>query len=353
MGGEKVGTLAIYHDISELVHARHEAEEANRAKSEFLANMSHEIRTPMNGVIGMLELALDTTIERRAARLPADFIAERRDTAGGYSTISWISRRSRLADWSLKRSTSTCERQLKIRPIHLAKRAQDKGLELACLIHPDLASDLRGDPGRIRQILTNLVGNAIKFTHQGEIVVRADPVFQTGDRVKVRFSVSDTGIGIPVERQAAIFERFTQADSSMTRKYGGSGLGLTICKQLVDAMGGRIGMESKPAIGSTFWFELEFDKQPLEKRGTAPLRMREVMMNGTRILGVDDNQTNRLVLQRMVAGFGCRIDTVGSAGKALEMLNNAHRIGDPYRAVLLDMQMPGMDGEQTARAIKY
>ncbi|MEW5939876.1 MAG: ATP-binding protein, partial [Chloroflexota bacterium] len=233
----------------------------------------------------------------------------------------------------------------------LAKRAQDKGLELACLVHPDLTSNLRGDPGRLRQILVNLVGNAIKFTHQGEIVIRAEPIAQTDDRAQIRFSVQDTGIGIPRERQAAVFDRFTQADGSTTRKYGGSGLGLAICKQLVEAMGGRIGVESEPGIGSTFWFEVGFEKRVVEKPPSAPLILGVVNLREARILGVDDNQTNR-VLTRMVEGFGARIDTVASGAKAIESLRVAHRAGNPYHVVLLDMQMPGMDGEQTARAIK-
>jgi CheY-like chemotaxis protein/HPt (histidine-containing phosphotransfer) domain-containing protein len=234
----------------------------------------------------------------------------------------------------------------------LAGRAQQKGLEMACLIHPDLSSSLRGDPARLRQILINLVGNAIKFTHQGEIVIRAEPVEQSATHASIRFSVQDTGIGIPADRQAAVFERFTQADGSTTRKYGGSGLGLTISRQLVETMGGRIGLESEPGVGSTFWFQVRLEKQPLQKRGTAPLNLAPVMLRGTRILGVDDNLTNRSILAKMVEGFGCRIDMAATGAKGLEMLHTAARAKDPYQLVLLDMQMPGMDGEQTTREIK-
>ncbi|MFH1907775.1 MAG: response regulator, partial [Chloroflexota bacterium] len=348
VGGENVGALGMYHDISDLTRARREAEEASRAKSEFLANMSHEIRTPMNGVIGMLELALDTSLtpEQR------DYLSTSLQSAEALLTLlndildfSKIEARHldlEVIEFNLRNTVEDVA-------YTLAKRAQDKGLEMAALIHPDIYSNLRGDPGRVRQILVNLVGNAIKFTERGEVVIRAEPISVTETHATVRFSVQDTGIGIPPEWQAAVFERFTQADGSTTRKFGGSGLGLTISKQLVEAMGGAIGVESEPGKGSTFWFRVQFEKQAEDQVEQPPS---PVDLLDTHILCIDDNATNRMILIKMLSGFGCRVDAVESGAEGLDMLRAAHRARDPYRLILLDMQMPAMDGEQTARAIK-
>ncbi|NNE97992.1 MAG: response regulator [Pyrinomonadaceae bacterium] len=352
--GEVEYLSTVARDISKQKRLEHELSETRDAalataklKSEFLANMSHEIRTPMNGIIGLCELLLET-----------DLNDEQRDYAesvnsSGEALLNIV---NDILDFSKIEAGKLTLENVEFDVRETIESIMDifdqpirrKGLELAVFVDPNVPKSVKGDPPRLRQILTNLISNAIKFTEEGEIVIRISPEDEETEKIRLRFAVSDSGIGIKEEAQAQLFDAFTQADTSITRRYGGTGLGLAISRQLVEMMNGEIGIESELNRGSTFWFTVPFEESASKEKALVPLNM----LKSVRMLIVEDNDTHRKILLQQVKLLGMNVDEVNSGKRAIEIMRAASSQGEPFEIVIADLNMPEMNGLELAESIK-
>ena len=355
--GVIIGTLGVSKDITalkkaeiEIQAARDEALKSAKVKSEFLANMSHEIRTPMNALIGMIEMLLQTPLSEEQKEYAQTVHTSAEALLGIINDIldfSKIEAGKMLFEITAFDLMKTVEEAVDI----VAPRAQDKGLELVSYVHHEVPLYLKGDPCRLRQVLVNFLSNAIKFTQEGEVVILVTKEAETSSNVRLRFCVSDTGIGIAKYALPQIFQAFVQADGSTTRKYGGTGLGLAICKQIIERQGGEIGVDSELGKGSQFWFKVTLEKQPLDSIPPQPC-CSKLDLEKLHVLVVDDNATHRQILQQQLTCWGIVNGQAGSGLEAIRLLKLSAQMGQPYELAFLDQKMPEMDGLTVAKAIK-